>query len=214
MFYLKDISQSNEVMKKLRVDLEKKGYLLMDHNPQAYFMKFESVQAEDWRGQKLDLTTWEDEISMLKPMISIFQTLGTTFTLILMILIMGGMLNAFWMSVRERTQEIGTMRAIGASRFQILFLFILESFSLCFIACFVGGFLAYGGVLILNVVKVPLPEGPLQMLLMSQVLPLKLPFLTILGGCLSLAFLASLGAFWPAWKGAKLKPVDALLTGK
>ena len=38
---------------------------LMDPDPRAFWMKFQSVNREDWTGQKLDVTTWEDEISFM-----------------------------------------------------------------------------------------------------------------------------------------------------
>ena len=44
----------------------KAGYQVMEHDPRAFWMKFETVNREDWTGQKLDVTTWEDEISFLQ----------------------------------------------------------------------------------------------------------------------------------------------------
>ena len=33
----------------------------MDPDPRPFFVKFDSVNRESWTGQKLDVTTWEDE---------------------------------------------------------------------------------------------------------------------------------------------------------
>ena len=50
---------------RLRKSLEKAGYRMMEPNPQAFWMKFERVNREEWTGQKLDVTTWEDELSFM-----------------------------------------------------------------------------------------------------------------------------------------------------
>ena len=41
------------------------GYRVMEPDPRAFWMKFETVNREDWTGQKLDVTTWEDEMSFM-----------------------------------------------------------------------------------------------------------------------------------------------------
>ena len=61
--YLKDIDDSDNTMEHLRGVLEKKGYRLMDHDPNPFFVKIPQVQGDDWLGQKLDITTWHDEVS-------------------------------------------------------------------------------------------------------------------------------------------------------
>ena len=43
--------------------LTEAGYTVMDHDPQPFFMKFETVMGQDWTGQRLDLTIWRDEVS-------------------------------------------------------------------------------------------------------------------------------------------------------
>ena len=48
-----------------RLDLEKAGYRVMTPDPRAFWMKFQSVAREDWTGQKLDVTSWEDELSFM-----------------------------------------------------------------------------------------------------------------------------------------------------
>ena len=42
------------------------GYRVMDADPRAFWEKFETVNREGWTGQKLDVTTWEDEISFIQ----------------------------------------------------------------------------------------------------------------------------------------------------
>jgi hypothetical protein len=63
--YLKDLKDVPRVQERLRRVLPAAGYQLMDPDPRAFWMKFQSVAREDWTGQKLDVTNWEDEISFM-----------------------------------------------------------------------------------------------------------------------------------------------------
>jgi len=54
-----------------------------------------------------------------------------------------GIMNTMFMSVMERTREIGIMKAIGATEKDILFLFLVESSILGFIGGVVGLFFGY-----------------------------------------------------------------------
>lgn len=60
--YLKDVAAAQAVQARLRQVLEREGFALMDNDPRAFWMKFEVVNRENWTGQKLDITNWEDEI--------------------------------------------------------------------------------------------------------------------------------------------------------
>ncbi|MBI3178045.1 MAG: ABC transporter permease, partial [Deltaproteobacteria bacterium] len=53
MVYIEDEAQSEATMGKLRDVFLAKGYRLMDHDPQPFWMKFDTVAGEDWVGQKL-----------------------------------------------------------------------------------------------------------------------------------------------------------------
>ena len=89
----------------------------MDPDPRAFWLKFETVNREDWTGQKLDVTTWEDEISFIQWTVTAHRP-GSPCTLIgvLLVIIVVGIMNTLWIAIRERTREIGTLRAIGMQR--------------------------------------------------------------------------------------------------
>ncbi|NUN08741.1 MAG: ABC transporter permease [Ignavibacteriaceae bacterium] len=104
-----------------------------------------------------------------------------------------GIMNIMFVSVRERTREIGVRKAIGATRKTILLQFLLESSTICLI----GGFI-----------------GLLFAVILSQVIDRFLPtsvqydavFLAI-GISLITGIVAGLA---PAYTAAKLDPVEAL----
>jgi len=104
-----------------------------------------------------------------------------------------GIMNIMFVSVAERTRVIGIRKAIGAKRRTILLQFLIEAASICLI----------GGVIALAI------AWPIT-LLMGKVIPavLSLPMVTI---ALLMAIVTGvLAGFFPAWRAARMNPVDAL----
>ena len=112
-------------------------------------------------------------------------------------------------AVVERTVEIGTLRAIGLRRSGIRRLFLLEGFMLGCAGAATGIVMA---VLLGEAVNLSgmtwLPPGS------SERLPLQLRVLgdagIVAGTALGLIAIATLSAWWPAWRAAQLKIVEAL----
>lgn len=106
-----------------------------------------------------------------------------------------GIMNIMLVSVTERTKEIGLRKAVGAQRLDILFQFLVESTTLALIGGIVGV-----GVGIIGAEMVPSLWG-----WRTVISPIY--------GLLSFIVSALVGVFfgaYPAWKAAKLHPIDAL----
>jgi putative ABC transport system permease protein len=106
-----------------------------------------------------------------------------------------GIMNIMLVSVTERTREIGVRRALGARRRTILFQFLIESS----VVAAVGG--AAGTVLGLAVAQLVALVTPLAAAVTPSAVALGLGFSAAVG----LAF-----GSWPAWRAARLDPVEAL----
>lgn len=106
-----------------------------------------------------------------------------------------GIMNIMFVSVTERTREIGIRKAIGAQRKNILLQFLIESS----VVSGVGGIL--GILLGAGVSAIITKFTPLQTKVSLQVI--------LLAFCFSLAVGVIFGIY-PANKAAKLKPIDAL----
>ncbi len=106
-----------------------------------------------------------------------------------------GVMNIMLVSVTERTREIGIRKAVGATRANILWQFLTEAVVLT----------ALGGVGGLAV-------GEAASLLMNAYSPLPafVPLWAILVGVGISATVGIVFGLWPAWKAARLDPIEAL----
>jgi putative ABC transport system permease protein len=104
-----------------------------------------------------------------------------------------GIMNIMFVSVAERTREIGVRKAIGARNRTILLQFLIEAAVICMIGGLLGLGMTYG-----------------LTFAVSKIMPASMS-LRVVG----LAILVSLvtgviSGFLPAWRAARMNPVDAL----
>ena len=104
-------------------------------------------------------------------------------------------MNIMLVSVTERTKEIGIRKAVGATRANILWQFLIEAVVLT----------GLGGISGLAV-------GEVASLLMNAYSPLPafVPVWAILVGVGISASVGIVFGLWPAWKAARLDPIEAL----
>ena len=120
---------------------------------------------------------------------------GTGFFITLLSLLVGGIgiMNIMFVTVKERTREIGVRKAIGATNGMILGQFLMEAVTICLIAGMVGLFIAYISSIFIN-----------------RIFPSTLPIgLSIFSIVMSMV-VGVLSGFIPAYKASKLDPIDSL----
>ena len=143
------------------------------------------------------------------------QTLKLFDTIFAFIFVLIGAIVLFTVSntmnaaVVERTVEIGTLRAVGLRQSGIRRLFVTEGFLLGFVGAISGAALAIFTAAIVNRLGLTwLPPGS------SESLPLLLrvweEWGMVVGATTGLILIAVLSAWWPAYRAARLKVVDAL----
>ncbi len=107
-----------------------------------------------------------------------------------------GIMNITFVSVKERTKEIGTRKALGARRRTILLQFLIEAVAICLIGGLVGLSLTYGLVLAVGAAFPAFPvEFSVSLVFVSMAV-------SVVVGIVS--------GFAPAWGASRLDPVVAL----
>jgi putative ABC transport system permease protein len=139
----------------------------------------------------------EQILAMVHRITAVIATVGLFITGLALFVGGIGIMNIMFVSVAERTREIGIRKAIGAKRRTILVQFLIEAATICLIGGTIGLGIAW----------------PLTLLL-QQYMPATLSPMVV-----SLALLVSLitgvlSGFFPAWRAARMNPVDALRSGE
>jgi putative ABC transport system permease protein len=207
--YLKDLASVKPVQERLRKGLAAKGYEVMESDPRPFFSKFDSINRESWTGQKLDITTWEDEVSFVKWFVTLLTVAGTAVIFVLVVIIAVGIMNVMWITIRERTREIGTLRAVGMQRSSVLAMFVTEGFLLGLLGTLAGIGLGLAVAAALNAASLALPPGA-QLVLMSDHV-----IVTPTVGWVAFSVLFITGAITgislvPSFLAARMKPISAM----
>ena len=120
---------------------------------------------------------------------------GTGLFITILSLIVGGIgiMNIMFVSVKERTREIGVRKALGATQSMILGQFLMEAILICLIAGLVGMGLAGGLSLLIN-----------------QFFPSSMPVGLAIGSIILSVVIGIVSGLIPSYQAARLDPIDAL----
>ena len=123
-----------------------------------------------------------------------------------------GVVNAMLVSVRLRTREIGTLRALGLSRTRVLLLFVLEGAILGVVASGIGA--AFGAMVaaLVSALAIPVDSEAFRDIYLTGVLRLSVTPALVIRATLGITVVSGLACIWPALRAARLAPVAAFRT--
>ncbi|MBU0635860.1 ABC transporter permease [Candidatus Micrarchaeota archaeon] len=115
-----------------------------------------------------------------------------------------GIMNTMFMSVTERTREIGVMKAVGATNKQVLSIFLAEALIIGLVGGVIGVLLGIGVGQIVSIVAT-MAGFELQAITTLPVIIFALVFSMLIG---------VISGLWPARTAAALDPIEALRQGE
>lgn len=148
-----------------------------------------------------EILTNETRVEQLSKGIRLFKIIMGLITGIAIVVGGIGVMNVMLMSVNERTREIGIRKAAGARRKDIATQFLAEALAISLFGSIIGALLGFTTIFIASPIVRSIAEMPFYAAFNPQSALIVLLVAMVVG--------ASFGAY-PAWKAAKLTPVDAI----
>jgi putative ABC transport system permease protein len=187
---------SDEWSQSLNISIRAKSKDELDATLQTALSEFRIIRnLKPWIENDFEINTNESISETFSSFTSYLSYFGIICGGIALIAAGVGIMNIMLVSVKERTREIGIRKAIGAKEKQILFQFIIETITLCQFGGIIGIVTGIGGAALLS-----------SALGMPVVFPTNWVLFAI-GVC---TFMGLIFGAYPAWRAAKLDPIDAL----
>jgi putative ABC transport system permease protein len=153
----------------------------------------------------LEVHTWEG-LSPFYNIAVLINLLAASATLGLVAIVLISVMNVMLMSVYERVKEIGTMAAMGTMPGTILRMFVIEGLSLGLLGILIGDAVAAAVILVIGAIGPTFNFGRETGLVLSPVIDAGQ--MLVISAIVLLVAIA--GTVQPAFKAARLEPVDAL----
>jgi putative ABC transport system permease protein len=160
------------------------------------------------QGAGLGVRSWHELAHFYKQVVLLYDAIFLFLGVIIFILVVLSSSNTMMMSVFERVREIGTLMAFGTRRRHVLAIFVLEGAVLGVLGGLCGLAVSYGLIQVINGAGLIMPPPPS----FSTGFPLEVKLVPSLFGGVFVLIVAVLtaSAVLPAWKGARMRIVDAL----
>lgn len=155
------------------------------------------------KGQEIQYSVLTNEKagSIAGSILTVIQVIVFAFASIAIVVGGIGIMNTMFTSVRERTREIGLMKAVGAKDFEILLIFLFEASIMGFFGGILGTFL---GIIFAKIIESYGQVHPIFYFKASIT-----PGLVLFGFFFSF-FVGLISGYFPAKRAATLKPAEAL----
>lgn len=158
---------------------------------------------KDAHGGVEDFSVYTNEkaLEMVNSVLSIVQFFITGIAAVALVVGAVGIMNTVYMTVYERTKEIGIMKAIGAKKLDIISMFVIESGLIGLIGGIIGMIIGFGLAKIVEIIAAQSGYGMLKASMSIEFIFSILAFSFIVG---------ILAGLLPAKTAAEMEPVEAL----
>ncbi len=210
LVYLDDRRQVAASMVQLRDGLTRGGTELMPYRNQPSYTILEAAETEDWRGQRLFVNTWSDELADFTWRIAANAGIAALLFFVLVVIITIGVTNSMFVAVQQRTREIGTLRSLGMSRSQLVATFVTEGILLGLCSAGVGGLVGAALAIGLDAQGIAVESAAFRDVYFTDTLGFTVDPYQVAAVVGIFALAAGSSAVWPALRAARQDPAAAL----
>jgi len=171
---------------------------------------YRDVAHKGWKAIVVDVGSMYETASMVLNLEIALNMITFICVMLLFFIILIGVINTLRMTIRERTREIGTVRAIGMQRGDVRNSFLIETGLLALISACIGTIAAFLAMFGISRITINLEDNPLSMLLVDKHLFFAPTPSATVAFILLIVFIALITAFFPARRAAKLSAAEAL----
>ncbi len=210
LVYLDDKESAQQTLFDIRQVLEEHDYSLSDYEGVSLIKRWGTLERQSWLGQKIDTVTWEDNVKDAEIVVKSIDAISFVLLTILSIIIAIGIINTCWISVQERSNEIGCIRAIGMSSRAVLFLFMLESLMLGIFFSTLGALVAWVTVNSVSSAEIPIHSQALSLVLFTNKVNLAVFWSDMVLAIILFSSITGLAALFPALRASQIEPIQAI----
>lgn len=161
-------------------------------------------------GLSLKVATWQQAAGVIGQFVLMAKMVLFVAVLIVFVVAMLIINNAVMMATLQRTQMIGTMRAIGAQRSYILTMVLFETAVLGLVFGAIGAGLGAGFIGVLNEVGIPATTDVMYFFFSGPRLHPEVSPLTLVAAFAIILVVSGVSAFYPALLATRVQPVRAM----
>ena len=161
------------------------------------------------RGTTIDVRSMYESASAVLKLESALNVITFAAVIVLFLIILIGVVNTLRMTIRERTREIGTVRAIGMQKNDVRGAFLLETGFLGLFSAVAGTLVAFAAMAGLSLVKFNMQDNPLGMLLVDSHLNFSPTAVGTASYIILIICIAVATAYFPARRAANLSAAVA-----
>jgi ABC-type lipoprotein release transport system permease subunit len=162
------------------------------------------------RAATIDVNSMYESASDVLKLESVLNIITISSVLVLFFIILIGVVNTLRMTIKERTREIGTIRAIGMQKKDVQSIFIIETTLLSFFASVGGTVLAFIAMGLLTFMKFNVTDNPMGILLVNRHLHFLPGFGNVVFNIVLILVITMMTAYFPSKRAANLSAAEAL----
>lgn len=166
------------------------------------------IRSFEEKNLDLELKSWDELSDFYTQTVKLFNRLFFILKMVIIIIVILSIFNTMNMAVLERTDEIGTIMALGTRAGGVLTLFMFEGLGLGAIGGALGILLGVITTSIISRIGIPMPAPPgATMAWLSE--PKIVPSMLVFSFVLSM-LTALISSLYPAYRASRLEIADAL----